>query len=503
MGVKTLSIRLEGDRDVARRLQLDNLARVLHQLNDNNKQDLPIVSSRTKFLLPSGALVGEIYVQNVHGAQTAVITGITSVAPKPKEELQIEIPTEVIVPIIRSTDNQYWVVCLSGTFEKPYLLVKNPGLTAEQLDDNAEYILDGRMLTTTSSGELVFIAQTGIRPDDIDFYTNPETSSTTESLSPEPYACQGDYLGCDLYGAMYQYYGHIFETKTSSYSTENTDDFIILGEVNPMLPSATTASQYGTSVSRRIYGGFEFKSFTWSEFACDELYADFLQWYVNYPPSQLAVEAALESYATPQESLYSSYTTNGTGTNSTINVTLFSDENSIRIEEGNTSNVCAGYRVSSDVSTQTTTQEGPDRCTQEIGDPVSDLVVTQTFADYFQINDMVFELTSSTSSYYPELILGSGDQKDSMKYYNTGASVPLTGMMSVGVKTDAYNHYSEFRYYYVGPNSDNTLSTTVFPAVDEQFKHTIPGMSIDGEDIEFEGKIFLGRLRSSTVQKII
>ena len=66
-------------------------------------------------------------------------------------------------------------------------------------------------------------------------------------------------------------------------------------------------------------------------------------------------------------------------------------------------------------------------------------------------------------------------------------------MMSAGMYIGG-GIYNEFRYHYVGPNSDNSMSTTAFLTEGGAWEHTIGNIQIDGEMLKFNGDIFMGRI---------
>ena len=171
--IRTTKINLKGDIYRADTLALAHVDRLLHIFRTNTDfQKLKINTYLENFFDSTGQFIGSIHLSTNWGIEVVTVN-VLSGKKKITERTEMQ---DMIVPLIRSTDNKYWVACLSGTFEGPYYAFENiQEITAEEMDDNAESELDGRMIATgtsplngADSPQLFFIAQSGIRPEESD-----------------------------------------------------------------------------------------------------------------------------------------------------------------------------------------------------------------------------------------------------------------------------------------------------------------------------------------------
>ena len=113
--------------------------------------------------------------------------------------------------------------------------------------------------------------------------------------------------------------------------------------------------------------------------------------------------------------------------------------------------------------------------------------VTTRIAVKFKVDEDTYTLSEVYSAddeptYYAE----------SIKYYNTDNIAAKSALLGADVFTGA--EQENYEYYYVGPNSKNELVKTEFPGDYATGTHTIPDILVDGVPLEFDGKVFLGRI---------
>jgi len=506
MAAKTTSIELKGDRVQARSLAEAHVNRLLLDFRKNASfQSLPIYSQTKKFYDQTGAYVGTVYMQTVNGAENVVVS-CWSGRKYVEEHLEMERSESVsmIVPCMRSTDNHWWVACLSGTFEGPYYAFENIGdaFTPEMMDDNAEADLDGQLLAIGMSPinnipnpELYFIAQTGKRPDgnyewieatDADTprweeLTRAEQLSYVHEVIGECCAANGDSApGGPAMTACVSIAVSPFAYAKISHQSLNVFN-------QPSIVPNIVESETYNAVSE----GFKICSFGLSSDCAFEL----ITAYERYDAYVADTEGdPTSSYAGLFDATTIDYTRGV--------FSFGSVDNSTRVEEAYAINGAVCYRTRE--RTETTIQDitVSAECLAD-STIVTTIDNTDLYCDYFKVDATVFPLRTASSNEYPKYQQAFYNQ---VKYYNTDSMARITGMMSAYIlETSSTSDW--FEYNYVGPNSQNDIASTRF----EEFlyggyhEHSVAdaqNLPTDDEPVTFRGEIFLGEIRYSKTEKV-
>lgn len=484
---RTTKIELKGDRYKARQLSLAHTNRLLEKFrgfNDFNK--LMTNSHREDFFDDTGAYIGSIKMQTVFGTEK-VIVEVGAGKPVRKQELWREKKRQVdlIVPVMRSIDNHYWVVCLSGTFEPPYLVFENIyDIPAEEMDDNVEINMDKKLISTLNEKHLYFIAQTGVRPsaEEIEWKYHEEVNEPyyRELSFGEKQAfyvfsgtcCEGgyEYISGPGFKACYS-----MAPPPYSFTKEHHQEFEVFGQVAALpnsesFESGTTTSVHAGGCSD-VWGDCE----TATGFALS-LYTqakDLVAWGSSYP-----------GVVTSEDTLF----TKGIG--------RFGQEGkSIRLERDNVDNVASCYSVEDTTETHTHTGSVSGGCvfTATVG---SDVYTTErSYSYYFRVDSDIFILRGPSADENPYYQQSFDNQ---VKYYNTDSIARVTGMMSAILASGSTSD-NWIEYYYVGPNSQGALAGPVqFSAVviNDAYAHTMPDIGLPVDTL-FRGEIFLALLRTT------
>lgn len=383
--------------------------------------------------------------QSVHGAETIVVDVPSGGAFVPKEELWKvdQYRLKRIVPIIRSSDNLYWVACLGTGFDGPYYVFENiNNITEAELDGTSDSLLHNTKISTGKgvlygdlSPELFFIAQTGVVADpekiengDFEWVDVTETSTSTTYVGEETFYCPS-------MAVVYYWTGDDLANQTSTLNVFGTPLSIPV--------------EYWDSVE------VQNNSFPWQDVSVEDFWtnAQFIGKEIIITDSGLRVDVA--------------------------------DQYSVRIEPGDLTNFAAHYK------TETWTYNYhevtiTDPCDSETPTTVEETETT-LYQDYFQVDSTVFPLRDSTASAFPKFTIAD------LKYYNTDNPAAITGILSEYVEVVSGTEYS-IKYYYVGPKSDNTLHTTEFIPGAWRFQHIIANVSGIDDTVQFGGDIFMGRI---------
>jgi len=484
---RTTKIELKGDRYKARQLSLAHTNRLLEKFrgfNDFNK--LMTNSHREDFFDDTGAYIGSIKMQTVFGTEK-VIVEVGSGKSVRKQEMRIDKRRhDMIVPVMRSTDNRYWVVCLSGTFEPPYLAFENIyDIPAAEMDDNVETDMNMRLVSALNEKHLHFIAQTGVRPsaaeiewkyhEDVNepYYRELSFSEKQAFYVFSGTCCVGGYtyIGGDPgFKACYS-----MAPPPYSFTKESHQEFEVFGQV-AALPNSES-SESGTTTS--VHAG-----------GCTDVWGD----------CETAIGFAIAEYEQAKELVAwgSSYpgVVNSESTVSTKGVERFGQEGkSIRLERDNVDNGASCYSVEDTTETHTHTASVSGGCvfTVTVG---NDVYTTEHSYSYcFRVDSDIFTLRGPSENEYPYYQQSFDNQ---VKYYNTDSIARVTGMMSA-VRASGSTSDNWMEYYYVGPNSQGTLAGPVqFPTVvsNDAYAHTIPDIGLPVDTL-FKGEIFLALLRTT------
>jgi len=479
MAAKTTQVELKGDRVQARSLAEAHVPRLMFDFRRNQSfQDLAIYSETKKFYDQTGAYVGTVYMQSVNGAENIVVTCDAGKPEIPKEKHAEQItplPLSRLVPCMRSGDNQYWVACMSGTFEGPYKLFKNvTGVTAADMDDNVEVNIDGQFMSTDGEYYLFFVAQTGVRPGgtDIDLTGNlSETHDFTSSAGTiHVVICWGGCMGRNAWTSE----ADRTVTENRSIMVYGTDiglprnGFIAVDESDRYGGNCWVSYGYGCSGELTVVEQDVID-------ACGNV--------GNPGPTP-----GEDTFSIPGGEYYNQWNTTYTAEG----CSLWSGEYSVRIETNNHQNHAACYRTSS-VETHTHRIRDYQICDLEGALLEETVTATTSKCDYLKVNSTVYPLREVSSDTYPQF------DNIGLKYYNTDSIAQITALLGAYI----YGQ-DQFGYYYVGPNSNNSLVSTNFPRLlTGQSRHTIPDMKdADGNLVEFYGEIFLGRVDYAIEEKV-
>ena len=480
---RTTKIELKGDRYKARQLSLAHTNRLLEKFrgfNDFNK--LMTNSHREDFFDDTGAYIGSIKMQTVFGAEK-VIVEVGAGKPVRKQELWREKRRQIdqTVPVMRSTDNLYWVVCLSGTFEPPYLVFQNIyDIPAAEMADNVEMALDKKLISVLPGKELFFVAQTGVVPEADDceweevvdadeprynelsvgekkaFYVLSDTCCATGY--PTGWGNPNGAKAC-----------YIMSPPAYSFTKQHRNVFKVFGSP-AVLPDASLV-ETGNIFSIRAAG-------------CTDPWDD----------CATAIGFALSLYDALVDGVDGSTNYPGIANSTTIVTTTGIAEiglhKSIRVEQDNVANAAACYRVREETETSLNSPTVTGGCAEWVSSGYPTYSDEYLYSYFFRVDSKAFiiqEPTSSDPVYMQHLL-------NQVKYYGPDSTAKVTGIMSA-VRYEA----STFEYYYVGPNSDGDLAgPTQFPAAftSPDWLHEIPDIGLE-EGVKFRGEIFLALLRTT------
>jgi hypothetical protein len=459
-----------------------------------NVNNLPIVYGTKRF---DDGTVAQY--QLIHGRE--IVNVVAPIPPVPSGEEHIRITRideiEQIVPCMRSTDNKWWVACLSGTFEPGYYLFGNIyDIPSGAFDDTIETDLDGQLISEGQDpieGEelpsLHFIAQTGRRDTGttnayedgnfifsdtrFSYVTDPRYSVDSSTVKWSEYTnslyghwvnCPPGYAGVAVYDISYNYNETFFNYYTYT------------GEEIPI-----SRSRIGFSQDFLGQAGTK----TWG---VDIEY--------NPPPGPLG--SGLKSFFGEVTFVfdYSKVIINGISIEeSNMFACFFCDQINDEIKNfNNGTGTCEEFATSQETPWN---YETPHKRTY-----------------FFQVDGLAFAFylpsvfSRSTSGFYylneeygPDEGYNDGCFCDSnmLKYYGEVSLADTTGIMCCRINTWNIDEYglkieekcAGFYYNYIGPNTE-TIKTTFFPQKDGGYTHLIDGIP---EEIEFKGEIFLGLVK--------
>ena len=462
---RTTNIELKGDRYKARQLSLAHTNRLLEKFrgfNDFNK--LMTNSHREDFFDDTGAYIGSIKMQTTFGTEK-VIVEVGAGKPRKKPELWREKrrPVDLIVPVMRSTDNHYWVVCLSGTFEPPYLVFENIyNIPAEDFDDNVEIAMDKKLISILPGRELFFIAQTGLRPeeDEYEYFTETDEYSYTLVHTGNSVQICGDIGLTDVNGAGSEMWNTLYKIKTwgQALNIPESASSVINTRARTWIVCSAGAEE--------VYS------------VCGEALAT-----ATIPGKDEFFRSALISYSEGDSlSISSSYES----------CSPWAGRYSVRPERESTANFAACYRIRRDVA-ENTGSRAYNPCAETATDYVNDIIDTSstTYGDYFKVDGTEYTLREESSGTYP-LFYQHG-----LKYYNTENIAAITALMAA-FKWDYVGDTANWSwiYHYVGPNSSDQLVSTTFIPESGVSTHIIPDIGLPVDTL-FRGEIFLALLRTT------
>ena len=433
-----------------------------------NVNNLPIISGIKYFDDGSVATFKVVHgKEDIHIVSPMAQLG-GEIPPVPKKGIE---EIEQIVPVIRSVDNLHWVACMSGTFEGPYYHFPNTfEIPEEAFDDNAEVDLNRQLISIGISPiedsieppELYFIAQTGVRPEGDEYELVPDSSASSDlSHTGNTVQVCGDVGLTDTSGT-----GHEFSSASEKIN--------VFGQTLS-IPESNTS----TTVTR---------SRTWITCSAgiEDVYSvcaeDLATPYL--PP-------AYEFFAQPHES-YSEGDSRHI-TSSSLDYFPWSGNESVRPERGNIENFAACYRHTTRNIENLGAREY-DPCAVSAVDYVYDIIDTdtETFCDYFKVDEVEYPLRGESDSTYPRFL------QKGLKYYNTDSIAATTAITAALAKYLLDGVEDSWPYYYVGPNSRDDLTRTLFipePGAFGPDGHIIPNVEGLDDTVLFKGEIFLGLVK--------
>lgn len=446
--------------------------------------------------------------QLMHGQERVIVDApVYEPSPNPEPRKVIE-EVEQIVPMMRSTDNQWWVACLSGTFEGPYYAFENIyDIPAVAFDDNVEADMDGQLISTGRSEieegislpELYFIGQTGILPPALttqNVDTGPDYQPSIDDQSEvicqkEDITVNGECpLGVPQSVTVHDYTGVIFGNWSYKNvgSNEIIDEYVVFGAVNTYLPHYYSGRYTSYSHTYNTTAGSGLHSF-WLYFGgiyftgCDFFNVRVPDY--NLTAEELALQSARDSFAL----------TGWTGTDGANSNKVFTEESkemfngrfALRIEQAYTNRFCCGY--TNTVVENTDIRTATDTACEIETDVTTSNTTTTEYSDYFQVDDQAYLLQGPMETHSPTYSTG----ENMMKYYGTDSIAETTGMMSAVVIKPGDD---DIAYHYVGPNNQHELSVTSFiaPGIPLR-KHTVADVENLPDGVEFYGEIFLGLVK--------
>jgi hypothetical protein len=523
MAAKTTNVDLKGDRVQARSLAEAHVPRLMFDFRRNQSfQDLAIYSETKKFFDSSGQYVGTVYMQSVNGAENIVVScdaGKPPVEEKKFEEPVVPTPLAQFVPCIRSTDNQYWVACMSGTFEGPYRVFRNTlGVTAEQMSDTNEAALNRKFLSTDGELQLYFIAQTGTRDTGtLDMY---------------------NVAGGLLYDHNFSYiedprttiYG--YDALWTAYRLSNPSRCVECLACHDAYPAPCVGPEPVYIPTYDIDFSYDDTFYHYYKYKGDKLNIDEYEEHlakskigisgtyhlgscVNVPNPLITYEYSYFNGEALLNYNFSSVVVKGMNLEDIENFACFYVDivDSCTDTKSNTMSDCEAHHAS---------QQGPEM-----------LPNVTSRAYHFQVNEDTFPFYSppdftETRANYIDAFQGDIHRTDQsglievgmvqyecysdrnmLKYYGEESLASTAGIMCGRVNTWQYDEdgfYLEekcaaFHYNYIGPNNvtdngrDITTTTFVPEGADIQsYVHTIPNIQANGEDIKFKGEVFMGMI---------
>lgn len=488
------NIEYEGDQYRARQLAAAHVNRLLFDFRRNNSfQKLAINAALKNFYDENGRYIGSIKMHTDNGLETVVVD-VPPVEFKAQPlELWLDKPErgDRIVPIIQSTDNDWWVACMGGAFNGPYYAFKNIyDLPLTQMDGNADGVLNdelhnrlvsigGAALNGVMSPKLFFIAQTGTLPDsgeiDEDTSEYPPASEwkTWEDMTvaeKKVVTTSNDAVCCPSagYAAMETVVDYKYDLSYAGYTT-------VYGERMEYLPST-----YRDRLN--LTGTFQLPKLLLGGLSCDD------------------AKALINSkWASEDDSFFENEYLAGSGYYSkSTTVAQWFELNAISMESS--SLFAAVYRTT-DRDAETTVQREYEQC-EENDQEVLVSKDDRIYKDYLQVNETVYLLREHPLlQIYPTYSTGPGF----LKYYHTDSPAQTTCLFGAYLfVTQASGLDKEYAYHYVGPNSDNSLNVVTFPRLEGTIGHSIPNVIglPDDDGIKFAGEVFLGRVRTSSEEKV-
>lgn len=485
MPVRTTNIELKGDRYKSRNLYLAHAARLLEDFRKNSSfQELSINSMTQNFIdKDTGKLVGNIYIQSVYGAEKIIVTTPPTIEKPIKREEYLKYDfIELIVPIIRSSDNAHWLACLSGKFDGPYVHFKNIFNISDDVfytfAQEDEYHLkliskgDTQLNNSVEPPELYLVSPTGETPDE-DGYHPEEYEFVQNASSGSEYSYTGESIwicsGINLGGYKDSFRGTQYSNTTQKlYIFGNILDNIDY-ELNSNFnlerawvvcststePPPTTEADVITACSGRDYSWITEEIF----FGYDDLTG------LEYEYGIKLTEGSSDS---PWSGSYS-----------------------VKAERNNVNNSVVCFRTTT-TSTTVITSLPWDPCTG--GSINTNTENSATYQDFIMVDGTQYPLRDKTAESLPRYF-----QRD-MKYYNTDRSIATTALVATN-KGNIDTNYERWLYCYVGPNSNNGLHITEFFPESGNIYHKIPNVPGLDEDVLFNGKIFMGLIRYKVERK--
>jgi len=469
--IRTTTIELTGDKYKAEQLSLAHTNRLLHIFrNSNSFNNLLTNTHLENFYDDTGKFVGSIHLATNHGIEVVTVNMLSG----GEKELEKTETYDMIVPLMRSSDNKYWVACLSGTFEGPYYVFENTqDISAEEMDDNVESELDGRMISMGAAPingvpnpRLFFIAQTGIRPEysDVEYDDSgaPDPPKYWDNLTLTE---QKDYVtSYEAFCCPEHSFATIEAVVDYSYSYSYNEYLTVRGVQLDMVQGLISHSEVEDATYQ--YGHF-------SVVPCEQADLDVITeyWETN-----------------THDELFFIYDS------SAINSHSEADEfsvgwDSFRVDEGSSSNFCATYNTRHRIATVSYTMDYIECAyNEDDGYESSDDVTT---ANYFQVGSHVYTIAEErVNTIPPEFSTG----ENMMKYYGPESSVKETAIAAAVVQVPGVDSMS---YFYVSGRSYYELTTTTFSDY-SHLGHAIPDLVGVDADTLFGGEIFLGAIRLSS-----
>lgn len=465
----------------------------LHNMKLANVYDLSILTGIKNF--DDGT---EVTYSLIHGIEEITIDAPIETEKNP--EKIVEKPIDRILPVMRCTENRYWVVCLSGTFEPPYMVFKNIfDIPEDEMDDNVENEMDNKLISVRGDMQLFFVAQTGLMPDKISSTEIPDA----EPISSAPinnvtgYLCSPVWYREDMCHSGINvpvYQAKYYQKFQYSPINNNYESYLLCDGIQIDLPISIgsyskTHTGWDSSTGPDSYiwyfGGI---------YPCpdptifsNEVYPDYLasvvdsDQYINsvMPDSILAgdVNFADEIHVN----------------SISISISFPSGKYSVRYESATA--FCALYYSNTLNSTfDLTPPAGPPWCST-VPDGTSSSSENEQEAYFIRLDEKEFPIVGNSE--YPEPVQGDNQAK----YYGKDSQAGISCIMSAGLMNADYD-FTAIEYYYIGKNNRTKLTTTSFETLENDFKHSIQDMD-ELNDVIFEGKIFMAKLEEGSLIKTI
>lgn len=472
--------------------------------------------------------------QIVNGIEDVTISApIIEVEEEPNPQ-SIRTEIEQVVPVMRSACNQYWVASLDGTFEEPYYLFRNINdIPAEAFDDDIEADMDGQEISEgadyiedgVTAPLLYFVAQTGAR----------DTGSRDDDSDTSVYGDQR------------------FQVETDDSYTDNTtaklwDDFRLtcsgywqecLGEA-PRPCVAVYPIDY--TYDQTFYRDITFSGDTIDIGPTKLRFRQQLSGLAGIALSDGYINGGEGGCAAKEPPTYLLIIDYESGLNKDTDIASFFGSavhvwdysmifpKAISIEEENTGLFACHYcdQVFDETDNFST------------GDPSCfDLAASREIPWDYNVEYLrkySFQVSSNSYVFYePPTFTGFADgysdiykerygsdedgalqhrclsRSNMIKYYGPDSKGKDCGIMcgvaeSFTLGEDGYetdNSYLGFYYNYIGPNTENDISTKLFiPEDTNQKEHIIANVAGLDDSVVFKGEVFLGVIKYDIEVKI-